>query len=75
MKNKTANKEKKGSKFANGDVVFLNSGGPNMVIETIEEYAVEKYLYRCRWYDDERLEFKADKFREETITLATPSAL
>jgi uncharacterized protein YodC (DUF2158 family) len=56
--------------FKIGDVVRLKSGGPDMVIQEIDEVNGTAV---CRWFDGKK--DKREEFVLETLELAKPKAM
>ena len=53
------------ARFKVGDVVELNSGGPDMTVQCVERDYLEKDHVDCMWFDDRKL------LREGTFATAT----
>lgn len=58
-------------KYKIGNIVIINSGGPNMTINTVNENLEEnKYVfngtYECLWFDN--FTIKKETFYEQTIS-------
>ena len=52
-------------KFKSGDIVMLKSGGPNMTIDSRDEYS---NYYHCHWFAGGKLQ--SGSFAEDTLILA-----
>jgi len=53
------------NKYELGDIVKLNSGGPDMSVKTVPLEA--RVWYRCDWFAGKKLE--SGEFREEQLIL------
>ncbi|KVD35701.1 hypothetical protein WI84_16365 [Burkholderia ubonensis] len=56
-------------KFKTGDIVRLNSGGPDM---TVKDYRTTYGDYSCQWFAGKKLE--QGQFREDSLQLADEQA-
>ncbi len=58
-----------GTKFKQGDVVILNSGGPDM---TIQKWNRDANTYTCSWFVEAKLE--TAYFTEDSLVLVDRSS-
>ncbi|MEQ5183826.1 DUF2158 domain-containing protein [Providencia alcalifaciens] len=57
------------SKFANGDVVVLKSGGPSMTVEKSVKYAGNDFFHvHCHWFEKNNIH--SDVFSEQILDKA-----
>lgn len=62
------------AKYKPGDVVQLLSGGPAMVVETVNKRVSGDFngFYKCTWFSGQKHNTHA--FAEETLKPATPKS-